>query len=190
MSNDARTGEFAEAALAIVAREGLAALSFRTVAAESGWSLGAVQKAFATKQQLVEVTFAHAQRKVALDASEAPGEPTLHVWLVNLVMATLPLDAERRAAVVISSAFADRAAIDPVIAAAAAESDAAIRSQLIRLFAWRRAEGELISHASDEQLARAILATATGLASQLLYDPAPEGDVESLVNTTVGALLG
>jgi len=43
----ARQGELADAALRILGRDGIAAVSFRAVAAESGWSLGAVQKAFA-----------------------------------------------------------------------------------------------------------------------------------------------
>lgn len=42
----------------------------------------------------------------------------------------------------------------------------------------------------DEQLARACLAFAAGLAGQLLHDPRPEAEVRALVTSTVAALLG
>lgn len=185
----ARTEEFADAALQIVARDGLQGLSFRTVAREAGWSLGAVQKAFATKDELLQAALERAQSTVAGNFSSEPAKPTLERWLVDLVMATLPIDRERRAAVIVGVAFADRAPFDEKIAATIRSSDEAIRNQLERLFAWRRAEGELRAHLDDDSLARTILAFSTGLASQLLYDPRPASAVDSLVAGMVASML-
>lgn len=186
----ARTEEFADAALRIVARDGLHGLSFRTVAREAGWSLGAVQKAFATKDELLHAALTRAQSTVAGTFSAEPAKPTLQRWLVELVMATLPIDKERRAAVIVGVAFADRAPFDEKIAATIRSADEAIRSQLVRLFAWRRAEGELRARLDDDTLARAILAFSSGLAGQLLYDPRPITEVEVMVTEVVASTMG
>lgn len=185
----ARSEEFADVALGIVAREGLPALSFRAVAAESGWSLGAVQKAFASKQELLHAALDRAQSQVNDSVSAEPAKPTLERWLVNVVLATLPLDAERRAAIVVGVAFADRAPFDERIAASIRASDEGIRTQLMRLFAWRRSEGELVARLDNDALARTILAFAGGLAAQLLYDPQPVNEVETLVEAVIKVAL-
>ena len=189
MASSIRQDEFADAALRIVAREGLAALSFRSVASESGWSLGAVQKAFTSKEALLLATLERAQSRVIGESSAEPAQPTLEIWLVTLVLATLPLDAERRAAVVVGIAFADQAPFDPAIAERLRASDEAIRTMLIRLFGWRRAEGELVARLDNDALVRAVLAFAGGLASQLLYDPQPASAVDALVSGTIASLL-
>lgn len=186
----ARSEEFADAALRIVARDGLQELSFRTVAREAGWSLGAVQKAFASKEELLHAALERAQSVVAGTFSAEPAKPTLERWLVELVLATLPIDRQRRAAVIIGVAFADRAPFDEKIAAAIRSADEVIRSQLVRLFVWRRAEGELCAQLDDDTLARAILAFSSGLAGQLLYDPRPINEVEAMVTEVIASTLG
>lgn len=184
-----RTTEFADAALRIVARSGLTGLSFRTVAKESGWSLGAVQKAFATKQELLHAVVERAQTTVAVAFSAEPAKPTLERWLIELILATLPIDEKRRAAVVVGVAFADHAPFDEEIAASIRAGDEAIRGQLRRLFSWRRAEGELRARLDDDALARVILAFGAGLAAQLLYDPRPAIEVEALVTAMVASAI-
>lgn len=184
-----RVEEFADAALRLVARDGLSALSFRTVARESGWSLGAVQKAFASKEDLLHGALERAQSTVTGTFSAAPAKPTLNRWLVDLVLATLPLDAPRRAAVIIGVAFADRAPFDERIAISIRAGDDAMRHQLVRLFAWRRAEGEFDAQLDDETLAEAILAFAGGLAARLLYDPHPADEVGARVERVITSLL-
>jgi AcrR family transcriptional regulator len=189
MSREDRVSEFADAALRVVEREGMAALSFRTVAAESGWSVGAVQKAFATKQELLLAALERAQATVASEVSSRPAQPDLRTWLSDLVMETLPLDGARRAAVVVGIAFADRAPFDADIAEILQEQSEAMRAQLVRLFAWRRAEGELRSVLDDATIAGALLAFAGGLASELIYTPADPDRIDKLVRVTVDALL-
>lgn len=183
-----RTDELASAALRIVAREGLSAVTMRAVAAESGWSLGAVQKTFRLKSDLIRATLTYAQNQVSDAVSIEPGRPTLCEWLVGLVMATLPLDEERRSSCLIGLAFSDRAPFDPEIATSLREWDQKVRSQLGRLAARAHAEGELDRSVDGDQLARAVLAFAAGLASQLLYDPIDEGSASVIVTSTIRAL--
>jgi AcrR family transcriptional regulator len=111
-----RQVELADAALRIVARQGMRAVTFRSVAAESGWSLGAVQKAFATKVDLHAAMFARLRGSVGPAPTHEPGRPTLHAWLVELVASVLPLDERRRDLELQGAAFAELAAHDPEIA--------------------------------------------------------------------------
>ncbi|PPF29451.1 TetR family transcriptional regulator [Rathayibacter tritici] len=60
-----RKEKILETALRIIGRDGLAALSMRTLAAEAELPLGAVSYYFGNKQQLIEETFdLHAQREL------------------------------------------------------------------------------------------------------------------------------
>jgi len=182
--------QFADAVLTIVGRAGYSAVSFRTVAAEAGWSLGALQKAFTTKDDLLDSALKLAQRRAEQRIALAPpGQPTLHAWLVNLVMETLPLDHERRNGCLVDAAFAERAAFTPRFAASIVEWDAALRDQLVMLFRGHQQAGALDTRLDPEMLARSLLALAAGLATQLLYEPRPDSDVRALLDESVGSLL-
>ncbi|WP_106213821.1 TetR/AcrR family transcriptional regulator [Glaciihabitans tibetensis] len=184
-----RTDELASAALRIVTRDGLSGVTFRAVATESGWSLGAVQKTFRSKSDMIAATLRYAQSSVSDQVSSEPGRPTLADWLIGLVMATLPLDDERRSACLVGIAFADRAPFDPKIAVTLASWDNELRSRLTLLARRAHEEGELSRAMSADALSRAVLAFAAGLASQLLYDPISEDAAHAVVSATIRALV-
>jgi AcrR family transcriptional regulator len=185
----ARQGELADAALRILGRDGIAAVSFRAVAAESGWSLGAVQKAFASKAALDAAVLQRLREtSVTLPPGE-PGRPTLRTWLVELAVAVLPVDQARREATLRGAAFADRAAFDEAIGRTVAEGDAVIRALVARLVSRARAEGEVPADLDPDHVAWAFLALITGAATQLLYDRASEAEVRARVDDAVRGLL-
>ena len=125
-----RQTELADAALRLLAREGMPAVTFRAVAAESGWSLGAVQKAYASKSALLAAMFARLREAAQPRVTTEPGRPTLHEWLVGLFLSIMPLDERRRDLQLQGSAFTQRAAYDPAVAAAMSLSDNEIRGLL------------------------------------------------------------
>jgi AcrR family transcriptional regulator len=185
----ARQGELADAALRILARDGMAAVTFRAVAAESGWSLGAVQKAFATKAELdASVLQRLRETSVTMPPGE-PGRPTLRGWLVELALAVLPLDQARREATIRGAAFAERAAFDESIGRTVAEGDAVIRGLVARLVSRARSEGEVSTDLDPDHVAWAFLALISGAATQLLYDPASEADVRARMDDAIRGLL-
>jgi AcrR family transcriptional regulator len=118
-----RQRELAEVALGIVAAEGMAAVTFRSVAAASGWSLGAVQKAFAAKDEMYAAMFATLRATQGVGPRHPPGQPTVQAWLTELVLTILPLDDRTRALTIQGAAFAERAAQDSAVGAAIATSD-------------------------------------------------------------------
>ncbi|MGG7452345.1 TetR/AcrR family transcriptional regulator [Plantibacter auratus] len=185
-----RQTQLADAALRIVARSGLGALSFRAVASEDDCSLGSVQKAFPSKQRMVAAAFTRLRDTSAPLPPGEPGRPNLRQWLVDLFIGVLPLDEPRRAAHRQGEVFAQVALVDPDIADAIAESDTRLRGLIASLVARGRAEGEIPTWVDPDTAAWAVWALAGGVASQLGYDPEPESEVRSRLDAAIGALLG
>ncbi|WP_394553649.1 TetR/AcrR family transcriptional regulator [Agromyces sp. MMS24-JH15] len=184
-----RAPELADAALRLVSRDGLGALTFRALAAEAGISLGAVQKAFASKEELLDAVVARARDQVVLDQAREPGRPTLRAWLLELVIATLPLDDARRSATIVGVALADRAPFDPELAGSLAAGDRELRGRIALLAGRAIAEGEVARTVVPDLVAGAVLALMAGLAGQLLYDPRPELEVRAVVDAALAGML-
>jgi len=185
-----RQTQLADAALRIVARSGLGALSFRAVASEDDCSLGSVQKAFPSKQRMVAAAFTRLRDTSAPLPPGEPGRPNLRGWLVDLFIGVLPLDGPRRAAHRQGEVFAQVALLDQDIADAIAESDARLRGLISSLIARGRAEGEIPTWVDPDTAAWAVWALAGGVASQLTYAPEPEDEVRARLDVAIGALLG
>lgn len=91
----------------LLAREGMTAVSFRTVSAGPDMSPGAVQKAYPSKDVMLRVMFARLRETASRQSLVEPGRPTLRGWLVDLMVSVLPLDGPRRAAELQGAAFAE-----------------------------------------------------------------------------------
>lgn len=184
-----RQTELADAALRLLAREGMPAVTFRAVAAESGWSLGAVQKAYASKSALLAAMFARLREAAQPRVTTEPGRPTLHEWLVGLFLSIMPLDERRRDLQLQGSAFTQRAAYDPAVAAAMSLSDNEIRGLLGGLVRRAQGEGEVSRELDPDDVAWQFLALAEGVSAQLIYEPQPTAVVRARVATAVDRLL-
>lgn len=162
----ARRQQVGAALLALAAREGLDGVSVRKVAAEAGCSPGAVQKYFATRDAMLSFALELAgertwQRLSQVDTSGLPRD-VVRAWLV----ATLPLDDERRAEARAWLEFAARAASSPAFAAVLAQTDATVRRMLSQFL---QTTGDATGVRSDA-VAHALVALCDGLAMQLLYN--------------------
>lgn len=184
-----RQRQFADAALRVLARNGMSAVSYRAVAAESQMSLGAVQKAFPAKKLLLKAMFHQMRDNASRDHVADPGRPTLLDWLVELMVAILPLNEVRRAAELQGVAFTERAASDPEFGEAVASSDRELVDAIALLANRALSEGELHRSCDPEHIARAWLALGSGLAAQLLYDPRPEEEVRGDVRYAIEGLV-
>lgn len=184
-----RQTELADAALMVIADGGLRALSFRAVAAAAGCSLGAVQKAFPSKDVMLAASFERLRERAAPLPQGEPGRPALRGWLVELFLGLLPLDDRRKAVQRQGDAFAQLALEDPAIAAAVAESDDRVRGLLASLIGRARAEGEIGADVDPATVAWALLAMVQGLAAQLLFGEHDEAEVRGRLDAAVAALL-
>ncbi len=184
-----RQQQFADAALAIVAREGMAAVSFRTVAAEAGWSLGALQKAFATRRELEQAMLHQLRTSPGLMPIQPPGQPTVQAWLSELFWCLLPVHEASRRATLIGSAFADRAAHDPELAAVIAAGDAELHGLITALVARARRQGEIDPGLDDQTIAWAYVALLQGASAQVLYSRIDHDSLAQQSRDSIAALM-
>jgi AcrR family transcriptional regulator len=117
VDHEQRRRELADAVWRVIRREGVDRASVRTVAAEAGWSPGALRHYFATQSELLAFAMRLVVQRIegriaaldrAADARESV-EQVLHELL--------PLDDERRAENEVWLAFTARALIDPELRA-------------------------------------------------------------------------
>jgi AcrR family transcriptional regulator len=97
VDHDARREEIAEALWRVVRRDGIGAASVRTVAAEAGWSPGAVRYYFPDQTGLLGFALELVTRRVSerVAALRPTGSP--QTWALRYLEQVMPLDDERLA---------------------------------------------------------------------------------------------
>ncbi len=129
---DQRRGELAEAAARVIARSGIDGASLREVAAEAGWTTGALVHYFANKRELLAFTLqASLDRRRARHSDRAALEPeqALRAMLVD----ALPTTPETTLHWVVTLAFAGQASSDPELAMIQREAYLDFRAAVIEL---------------------------------------------------------
>lgn len=113
VDHEERRRRIGDVVLRLVAEEGLRAATFRRVAADCGWSPGAVQYYFASSAEMLDAAFAQiGERREArvhrqlADLGRPPGERDI---LEAALRTGLPLDEERRVECLAEAAWLVRA---------------------------------------------------------------------------------
>jgi len=167
VDHEERRAELAAAVWRIASREGVEALTIRAVAAEAGWSTGALVHYFRDKEELLLFAFESVADRTGrrmLAAAERIDDP--YELLRAQLVEGLPLDAERRAEVRVWFAFLGLAGTRPALAEAGRRA--------YRLWRARIAEtiGALPGRAVDaEAEAAALVALVDGIAVQASFEP-------------------
>jgi AcrR family transcriptional regulator len=163
---DERRSELAEAAAHLIARAGIGAATMRDVAAEAGWTTGALTHYFADKRELLLYTFqASLERRRAARATSDPNDPLAQ--LNTSLEGALPLDDDRRRHWMVSIAFCAQATGDPDLAAAQRDAYREFRGYLAGLVE----RCEFAGGRAAETVAERLIAAADGIAVQALFDP-------------------
>lgn len=97
VDHDARREEIARALWRVVRRDGIRAASVRTVAAEAGWSAGAVRYYFPDQDGLVNFAMDLVARRVENRISAIEPNGTATEIALRYLEEVIPLDAERQA---------------------------------------------------------------------------------------------
>lgn len=150
----------------IAAREGLESVSIRTVAAEAGLSVGAVQRDFGTKDALL-----HFALREVLDAVSArisrvrigPDRLTFAEGLRQVLLDVLPTDEVRLAEARVWSAFYARAAVDAGFATVLADLDTQARTALRAAVGYARDHGELAPGLDPDAVVELLLVLLDGV---------------------------
>ena len=160
---DQRRSELADAAARVIARSGIDGASLREVAAEAGWTTGALVHYFANKKELLAFTLqASLDRRRSRDrASMSPAEA-----LRETLRSALPTTPETTLHWIVTLAFAAQASADAELAAIQREAYLDFRASVSALVA-----GELGPRDVAEREAERLIALVDGIALQALFAP-------------------
>jgi AcrR family transcriptional regulator len=172
VDHEQRREELAAAVWRIASREGLDAVTMRSVAAEAGWSTGALHHYFSDKEELLVFAFGtiagRIGRRVAALRESAP-EP---LELVRELLAIgLPLDPERWDETRVWFAFLGLALSRPGLARVQGAAYRQWRRLVASAIEDAQAAGELDAAIDPRREAASLVALVDGLAVQAMFEP-------------------
>ena len=163
---DERRSELALAAARVIARSGVGAATLREVAAEAGWTTGALTHYFTDKRDLLRFTF-----EASLERRRAHGAGRAHLTAAEALRATLvdalPIEHGTLLHWTVTVAFCAQAAADPALALIQRDAYRQFRTDIARLV--ERAGRSDAPGARVE--AERLIAVLDGVALQTLFDP-------------------
>jgi AcrR family transcriptional regulator len=109
VDHERRRRELADAALSVVRNSGLDGLTVRGVAAEAGWSTGALAHYFNSKDALLQAAHQRVIERIFERARKAESSSSPLARFREFLLAALPLDDERHAELTVWFAFVARA---------------------------------------------------------------------------------
>jgi AcrR family transcriptional regulator len=159
-----RRAELTEATARLIARSGIESATMREVAAEAGWTTGALTHYFADKRELLLTTFqaSLANRRSQRLTDDADPAAQLRASLEG----ALPLDESRRRHWMVTIAFCSQAAGDPELAVAQRTAYREFRDHVAALAKRCR----LTDAPRAQAYAERLIAVADGIAVQALFD--------------------
>lgn len=193
VDHEQRRAQIADALLRIAASRGLQAVTFREVAAEAGVSVRLVQYYFRTKEQLVVRSMGFLATRLDARIRRRAGElpaPLSRRQVVEVVLTSvLPLDEERRADALASTAAYAVALTDPVLAAAGLGYPESLVRYLVGVLATAADTGELRAGIEPETEAPLLLALTNGLTSSVLGGLTPAAEAVRLLDVQLDRLF-
>ena len=162
---DQRRIELADAAARVIARCGIDGASLREVAAEAGWTTGALVHYFVNKQELLAFTLQTSlDRRRSRHADRASLSPSeaLHA----ILRSALPITPETTLHWIVTLAFAAQSSADPDLAAVQRTAYLDFRAAVAALVA-----GESGTRDGADHEAERLIALVNGIALQALFAP-------------------
>ena len=160
-----RRRELAGAVWRVIAREGVAGVSMRTVATESGWSTGALRHYFATRDELLAFACEQVIERVTERLTALPTDGDAREAVRRVLLEVVPADADRRTEASITFAFLALGLGDPALAAVQRQIFADLYELCRRLLVHLRPE---LGEAALRTEARRLHAVVDGLTVHVL----------------------
>ncbi|WP_406633338.1 TetR/AcrR family transcriptional regulator [Amycolatopsis sp. WGS_07] len=185
VDHDSRRRHLAEAVCSLVSARGLEGVTLREVATEAGMSMGAVQRCFRTKAEMLLFAQEHVNREVAARAQARIGDGAAAVMLEQALTALLAVDDPGLVSARVWIAFTAQAVVDPTLAAAQEQHYAGLTEMLTVLLGAAQDSGEVRTGLDLQQEVDAVLTLADGLTLQVLLGRhTPESAVAELRRQT------
>ncbi|WP_306362228.1 TetR/AcrR family transcriptional regulator [Nocardia sp. CC227C] len=168
-----RRAEIAEALVRVASRDGLHAVTMRSVAAEAQVSLRLVQYYFQNKEQLLIGALQHLEqrshRRWARRLADLPDPPPPRAVIEAFLLEALPTDAPSRVFHLVGTSYAVLAMTDPLLAAQPFISGVdRLEQQLAAALADARTAGELAEHVDVMIEATRLVTLTNGLGTSIL----------------------
>lgn len=172
IDHDERRRQLAEATWRVIIRDGVAAASVRTVAAEAGVSAGSLRHLFGSHADLLVFALQMVIDRAVARVASLPPQPNAVLEVEAVAAELLPLDRERRAEMEVYLALFTAANTNPALR----NTRDLAREQMQDACRWmigRLAEGAALDAGADRELETLRLyALIDGLAAHLTYDAA------------------
>ncbi|WP_067571913.1 TetR/AcrR family transcriptional regulator [Nocardia acidivorans] len=172
VDHESRRRHIADAVCGLIGRAGIEAATLRQVAAEAGVSMGAVQRCFNTRQQMLIFAQDHVNRRVTERAQEriaASADPESVVTMLEQTLrAMLVVDDPELVDARVWVAFSAQAAVDPVIAAAQRAQQRGLAELLELLVRVGQDSGRIRPEIVPAHAAEELIALTDGLTLHVL----------------------
>ncbi|MEU8890219.1 TetR/AcrR family transcriptional regulator [Streptomyces sp. NPDC048442] len=192
VDHDSRRRQIARGVFELIAERGLEAATLRDVAARAGVSMGAAQRCFRTKGEMLLFALEYMNQQVttriqaAIADSEDPGSTI--TMLEQTLLGTIPTDEQGRAEARVWLAFSAQAAIDPKLAAVQREQYDGLAELLTLLIRVAQDAGGLRDDLDAKSEAESLIARTDGLNIQLLLSRTTPAEARSALRHHLGAL--
>jgi AcrR family transcriptional regulator len=171
VDHPARRRELADAACAVIARNGLGGTTLADVAEESGWSIGSIRYYFPDKDELVASSLWRVGERVDERIRRRTAGGMTMDDLRIAATELLPLDADRRQDALVQLAFLAQAAVEPALAEAAEGAAQRLQEPLAARIAHLVQAGELPARLDAGDEAARLRLLLDGLRLQLITTP-------------------
>ncbi|MFJ8714360.1 TetR/AcrR family transcriptional regulator [Streptomyces violaceus] len=162
----------AEAVCALIARSGMEAVSLRDVATEADVSMGAVQRCFHTKEDMLLFALEHVSQRVSERAAQriaAASTPQAASTLLSHTLAELALlDEASKTQAHVWLAFVSRAPAGERLPAVLRDTYGKLHDLIVWLIRYGQDTQEIPEHLDAVQEAHTLLAVADGLTVHVL----------------------
>lgn len=191
VDHETRRRRIADAVCDLIGRAGIEAATLRQVAAVAGVSMGAVQRCFSTRQQMLIFAQDHVNRRVTERAQEriaASADPESVVTMLEQTLrAMLVVDDPELVEARVWIAFSAQAAVDPVVAAAQREQQRGLAELLELLVRLGQEGGRIAPEVVPAQVVEELIALVDGLTLQVIIGrQTPESALTVLRRSTAG----
>ncbi|MFD4635446.1 TetR/AcrR family transcriptional regulator [Streptomyces sp. NPDC058284] len=180
-----RRSRIAEAVCALIARSGMESVSLRDVAAEAGVSMGAVQRCFRTKEEMLLFALEGISQRIGDRAKariEASGTPRSAVTLLHRTLSALALvEPEDRTEAQVWGAFVAHAAVSERLAAVLRETYAKSHELVAWLLGYGQETGDFRPGFTPAAEAATLLALTEGLTAQVLVGHQTPGTAREIL---------
>ncbi|WP_157253619.1 TetR/AcrR family transcriptional regulator [Nonomuraea typhae] len=191
---ETRRRHIAEAVCDLIERHGPEGATLREVAEQAGVSMGAVQRCFATKEEMLVFALRHVTERItehgkADIAASGTGQSAATLLTATLRSITL-VEAHQRRDAAILAAFTAHAAATPSLAAVLRQAHAQTRALLVWLIRYGQQTREFRTGLDAEQAADTLLPLAEGLTALALVGHHGATPAHATLRRHVNALLG